>query len=374
MEELNKTYVVTIGQDASILEPTSEGFSRAVSYSKEVHHLHVLVVARKIKNKTIEDGNFSAQAIQSIFSIPRAFFDVYTKIKKAKMSGHNIIVTSQDPFEVGLLSFLLAKVTHSKLHVQVHTDISSPYMRTENIRSRIQVRIADFILPRVNRLRVVSKRIQDFCIKKYRIPQENIDYIPMLYSQGLENQPPNSSAKERYIVMPARFVYFKRIPLALDAFACALSQGSRLRLKIIGRGPEVKKINDKIQKLQIADKVEILPWVDGPQHIYKNAYVTLITSCYEGWCRVANESVEAGVPVIMTDVGCAGGWLEDGSEGIVVPVEDKKAICEAILHIEKNEALHTALVEGCMQKKKTIQGFDSYVNEIVSSWKKTISQ
>ena len=100
----------------------------------------------------------------------------------------------------------------------------------------------------------------------------------------------------------------------------------------------------------------------------------IVTSLYEGWCRVASESVMNHIPVIMTDVGCAHEWLQDGKQGIVVPVQDKNALRVAISKVANNISFHDLLVAGCVEKAKTIPQFTEYAEKIVSSWQATIFQ
>ena len=44
----------------------------------------------------------------------------------------------------------------------------------------------------------------------------------------------------------------------------------------------------------------------------------------------AVEAALLGKPVIMTDVGCAGEFIIDGKNGIIVPVRDADAMADAL--------------------------------------------
>ena len=69
---------------------------------------------------------------------------------------------------------------------------------------------------------------------------------------------------------------------------------------------------------------------------YKSFDICVISSNYEGWNRVAIEAMAAGLPVVMTDVGCAGEVVRNGEDGIVVPVRDQGALRDAIIRLYRN--------------------------------------
>ena len=71
------------------------------------------------------------------------------------------LVTTQDPFETGLIAWLIAKKTKAKLQLQIHTDFLSPYFAKESILNKIRVLIAKFILPKADCIRAASLRISD---------------------------------------------------------------------------------------------------------------------------------------------------------------------------------------------------------------------
>ena len=289
-----------------------------------------------------------------------------------------VLISTQDPFEIGLIGFFLSQITRVAFHVQVHTDISSRYMQRESIRARIQVFIANFVLKKANRIRVVSKRIKDFCVNAYKIKNEKIDYIPMMYGDLNKNIDNSGDIKpeKKILLVPTRFVPLKRVPYIVDAFTSAVNvkQDDSTQLYIVGNGPNQDEIFEAIKKNSISHRVKIIPWVSDMNFLYKNAYAVLVASLYEGWCRVASESVMHHVPVIMTDVGCANEWLEDKKQGLIVPVADKNAFISAITDIINKEDLHRSLVLGCITKSQTIPSFSSYTKQIVTSWIETISQ
>ena len=63
------------------------------------------------------------------------------------------VVTTQDPFECGLAGFLIARIFRARLHIQIHTDVMSPYFANESTLNRVRVLIAKFLIPRASGIR-----------------------------------------------------------------------------------------------------------------------------------------------------------------------------------------------------------------------------
>lgn len=370
-----KIHLVILGQDASILDESSESAQRTSIYAQSFSAINVYVFAKKVPKKESKYNNVSVFGSSTILESLFTFIRIYKDIQGLKKGG-TVLISTQDPFELGLVGLLLSRITRALLHVQVHTDISSQYMQKESVRARVQIFIARLVLKRANRIRVVSRRIKEFCINLFKVCGEKIDCVSMVYGDLHKNVDNLTDIKpeKKIFLVPTRFVSLKRVPYIVDAFTLALKQDDSTQLCIVGSGPNEKEIIKAIKENNISHKVVIIPWVSDMSSLYKNAYAVLVASLYEGWCRVASESVMHHVPVIMTDVGCANEWLEDRKQGIVVPVEDKNAFVSAIVDIVNKEGLHDALVSGCIAKSQTIPSFGSYAKQVVMSWTKTISQ
>lgn len=380
MEEIienKKLHLIILGQDASLLDESSQAAQRTKVYSRFFSGINVYVFARKIIGNKKEYSNVSVFGFSTILQSLYAVFKIYKDIQNLKKEGVDVLVSTQDPFGIGFLGFIISKIHNLPFHVQVHTDISSKYMQNESIRSHMQILFAKFVLKKADRIRVVSRRVEEFCIQEYSILRKIIDYIPMVYkdiqvdTNFLENNP---FSRRRVFLVPARFVSLKRIPYLIDAFAEVAKKDQSVLLQIVGKGPEEKNILHAIERNSLTGRVEIISWTDNIMSLYRNSYVTIVTSLYEGWCRVVTESVMNHTPVIMTDVGCAHEWLENGKQGIIVPIEDKNALTLAMSRVLENTSLHETLVRGCIEKAATIPLFDQYVKELVFSWQATISQ
>jgi glycosyltransferase involved in cell wall biosynthesis len=97
-----------------------------------------------------------------------------------------------------------------------------------------------------------------------------------------------------------------------------------------GGGPLEASLRQRAVDLALGEAVTWIPFSENVASIYAQIGTLVLASDYEGWARIVVEALACGIPVIMTDVGCAGEVLRDGIEGRVVPIGDRAALVQAM--------------------------------------------
>lgn len=129
--------------------------------------------------------------------------------------------------------------------------------------------------------------------------------------------------------------------------------------KIIGSGPEKKRLDDLILNLQLNDNVKILGNIEHCQDLYglmKSSKILVLPSVREGFGLVVIEANAAGLPVITTrhKNNAAKDLIVDGVNGLFAE-PDPRSIADKII-----QAL---AAKGTMRPKKDI---DSYSWQVVT--------
>lgn len=120
----------------------------------------------------------------------------------------------------------------------------------------------------------------------------------------------------------------------IDAFNMALQKEPKLRLTLVGEGPEKAKIQTKIHELNLGKSIILEGYQSNPISYYKRAKATLLTSLYEGFPNVLVESIAVGTPVISFN--CPSGPLdiiEPNINGILVEHLNVQGIADAIINV-----------------------------------------
>lgn len=141
----------------------------------------------------------------------------------------------------------------------------------------------------------------------------------------------------------------KGLPYLLRAIS--LMQ-TRLGIVVIGSGSDADSIDRCASRWAITDRVRRTGWVRQdalPMH-YQACDFLVIPSVStrlsrESWGLVANEAMMGGLPVVATDAvgAAAGGLIEDGVTGLVVPERDASALAAALDTLSSDPRLRKKL-------------------------------
>jgi len=382
--------IISISLDKKIFEENSATRQRQIEYGKLCRQMHIIVlgksgVAPKCRRDSLSEKVMAYEVSGNNF---KRFFGAYKLAKEIIIKEKSDLITAQDPFATGLLGWLLKRKFSIPLQLQVHTDFLSPYFRKESIKNRNFVLLAKFLIPKADGLRVVSERIKKSVVSCFRFHISRIFVLPIFVdAEKIKNAPVNADLRKKYpqfdfiILMALRFSREKNIGLAIDAMAeiCDANytnkhtndaNGKNIGLIIVGEGAEKKNIELKIKNLGLENNVILEKWNNDLVSYYKSADLLLLTSNYEGYGLVVAEAVAAGLPVVMTDVGCAGELVIDGESGLVVSIGDRSKLKEAISKIIANKPLYQQLKNGAEKSSANFISKDKYLDLYKKSWEK----
>lgn len=142
----------------------------------------------------------------------------------------------------------------------------------------------------------------------------------------------NIDRKERKIVSVARLSPIKGMSYLIKAMV-RMKDAS---LVVIGDGPERKRLEMLSRNLGLSDRVSFTGWLSDRSRIVdhlRQATVFVLPSLSEGLPRVLIEAMACGLPVVATNVGGIPEVVRDGTNGLLVPPRDEKALSKAIEHV-----------------------------------------
>ncbi len=369
--------VLTIGTEKRIFEDGSAVQDRVISHGSIVEELHIICFTGKgFQEKRISPNVYvyPTNSISKVFWIVDALsFSKFFLPKKID------IVSAQDPFESGLVAFLMARKLKAKFHIQVHTDFLNPYFFKESFLNKIRVIMAKFLLPRASGVRVVSERIKRSIVVN-RLSSINTPVVlpiritdPSFYGNGdknfLRKKYPDF---ENFILMVGRLEKEKNVSLALQSFAEALKSLEKTALIIVGDGSLKESLKKRAGRLRIEDKVFFEGWREELKDYYESASIFLHTSRYEGYGMVFFEAGAAGLPIVSTNVGIV---EEVRSLGAVVFIADgdKERIADVIKKaLGSLPEVRAEAGKGKENILKTIISEEEYLKRYKMAWEKCL--
>ena len=163
------------------------------------------------------------------------------------------------------------------------------------------------------------------------------------------------------ILSIGRFCYQKNYDNIPDICRQVLEKGYKVCWYIIGFGSDEQLIRDKIKESGVENNVIILGKKSNPYPYIKRCDVYLQPSRYEGNSVTVREAQMLGRPVIVTAYPTASSQVEDGIDGIIVPLDNKgcaEGIAGALEKREKLSAIESALKQKDFGNASSIEVFN----------------
>jgi len=272
------------------------------------------------------------------------------------------IVFAQNQLSAGLPAMLVAKVTGCKFVIRIAGDSvwewvvqkcgvkegiddfqGKKYGALIELRRKIQrfvVRGADAIItPSIYFKKVVSGWVR------------NPDKIYVIYNGIDLDKPRNLGAKEKkdkVIFSAGRLAPWK----GFDVLVELMNDLPDWQLIIIGDGPEKDKLKKIIDQLNLGARVELIGSMPRERLLkYLNkAKVFVLNTSFESFSFQIVEAMNAGVPVVTTNIGNLPEIIDNGREGILVEPNNKKQIIEAVKKIEGDDYFRKTIINNAQKK------------------------
>jgi glycosyltransferase involved in cell wall biosynthesis len=147
-------------------------------------------------------------------------------------------------------------------------------------------------------------------------------------------------AEEDVVVLHVgRLIPHKAVDVLIRAAAEAATRVPRLRLLVVGSGPEEERLRALASELGVtASFAGHLP-DERLAEAYVAADVFALLSRRETWGVVVNEAAASGLPLLLSRaVGASADLLEPGGNGEVVPPDDVPAAADALVLLASDPA------------------------------------
>ncbi len=257
-----------------------------------------------------------------------------------------------------------------KIITTEHADLTSCLNNTNPFYAKIVLRLMKLCYPRANIVAAVSQGVADDLAHNLDLNTKSIEviYNPIVNDQlimlsELEVQHPFLNQKNvPLIISVGRLSVQKNYENLIDAFHLFLKH-SNANLLIIGEGPERLKLQNKIDELDLGDKVDLFGHTSNPYKYISRADLFVLSSLWEGLPTVLIEALACNTPIVSTD--CPHGpreILESGKWGSLVPIENSKALSDAMLDMIDNPITGLTNRANDFTSEKSIEKYINTIN------------
>ena len=159
----------------------------------------------------------------------------------------------------------------------------------------------------------------------------------------------------------------------IEALGC-LAHRSDWIATIAGHG-EVERARAQVNELGLNDRISVPGWLDQPavQRLLEASDIFLLPSLSEGVPMAILEAFSYGVPVIASSVNAIPEIVNDGRNGLLVPVSDLEALVRAITRLLDDTDLRLALGQQALRDHAANYELDAYFDRLQLLWRQVAS-
>jgi glycosyltransferase involved in cell wall biosynthesis len=308
----------------------------------------------------------------------------YRFIKQVKRDRPDVIVDVSGP-TLKVVNFLLISLFFSKKKRPKYIFFDhNPVQKLLSIsRHRfLYPFIASVAYRNVDYCASVSKELVISAAKEFSVPEKktgyiynpiNIDSIVRMSTNKVE-QPWFLDHRVPIIISCARLDPIQKDFLTLLKAFSLTRKKMDMRLVILGEGPQQPDLLKTAEELGIDKDVWFVGYDKNPYKYFAKGNIFILSTQFESFGLVLGEAMACGCPVISSD--CDFGpreVLENGKDGILVPVGDVGALSDAVLKMLSDEKLREELVKNGYERvkdfsmEKTLQSYEDLFTMVLGS-------
>lgn len=256
----------------------------------------------------------------------------------------------------GPLGYILGKIFRIPDVLSIHGgDIYDPSKKMSPHKSPVFSRVVRFILNRADRVVAQSTNTRDNTVKYYS-PVKEVGIIPLAFhppeivKQGRVKMGLDSDSF--YFITIGRLVKRKAIDTMLNALSGI--RNSRIKLLIVGDGPELEFLRNLTSQLGLDGRVTFTGYVDeSRKYSYlNNADAFIMTSLHEGFGIVFMEAMFAGLPIVCTNHGGQVDFLKNGENAFLIDVGDSDACRKSMMKVFTDRDIYRRMSANNRKKVK----------------------
>jgi glycosyltransferase involved in cell wall biosynthesis len=213
----------------------------------------------------------------------------------------------------------------------------------------------------------VARAVGDYLIVNNEVPKEKLTIIYNPVDIDKFFQPQGRLNEDFLVLSVCRLHPIKNLKLLISAVSEIYKRDTRIRLWLVGDGPERAALETMVIKEALSDVVTFCGFQNDPSAYYSQASAFVLPSFSEGHPVSMIEAMIAGVPVIATCIGGAKEIINEGENGWLMNPYDEKSLIDRLQFLmlmseEKRKKIVDTAREFALQSFSPLE----YNNRLVS--------
>jgi glycogen synthase len=299
----------------------------------------------RVEPLEIEDDDFVKWVMQLNFAMLEECMKlIASNINFDIIHGHDWLVAYcakvvKEVYKIPLVTTMHA--TEFGRNNGINTEIQRYIHSTEKYLAEISNKLivcSNFMLSQVSEIFEIKN-------DKVKIIPNGVEQVSCSKTDLYEFRKQYATVDEKIVFYIGRLVFEKGVQFLIKAIPKILETNYKTKFVIAGTGPMADELKHITKKLELEDKVLFTEYIEeeNKNMLYRAADVSVFPSLYEPFGIVALEAMEAGCPVVVSDVGGLAEIVEDGITGIKAIPGSDQSIADNIIKVLSNDELKTNL-------------------------------
>lgn len=262
------------------------------------------------------------------------------------------VITTTDPFELGIFGWLIAKRWKRPLVLEASERLYDHAFTDENDDNGYRAWFARFLLPRAERIRARSEQLRDMVARSVPGSGATIDVVPRyIDSTAFESSATSRLLAERYpqftffILVVAALGRGSGVDIALNAAANALRQYPKLGMIVVGDGPETERLAALATEKGLVGKVYFESMPDDIAPYLRSANMLIMPKAALLSEEILMSAAAAGLPVLVSKDAALADIFVDRTSAMVCAQNDVGCAIQAITLLMNDSLMRERLSE-----------------------------
>ena len=185
------------------------------------------------------------------------------------------------------------------------------------------------------------------------------------------------TGERRHIIATGRMTAAKNHKSLIEAFS-RIADKIDDDLYIYGDGALFEQTQALVNELGLENRIHLPGSVNDVADKIKGARVYVLSSIFEGMPNALLEALAMGVPCISTDCPCGGPHtvIEDGVNGILIPINDTDALAEKLIYAYENPDVMEQMGKNarersdCFRSDRVYAEWRGFIEKLIENKKK----
>lgn len=280
------------------------------------------------------------------------------KLFKSIESRYNIVHLHSPIVPVIKTNLPILTTFHSLCRARVRRipyDIHNFYSLMERLQYIYLSSLELKILKLSNKITTVSQ-INAKDLNQYGIKQNKIIIIGNGVDENFFSPEKQIENEDRYITYVGRITSVKGLFTLIKCAGYVLKEYPNVKFLLAGEGPLRNLLEKKVRDMGLQRKILFLGHATKEKlaQLYRNAYVHIISSKYEGLPNVLLEAMSSGLPIVATAVGGNLEVISSGVNGFLVSPQDPLKMAKIVIKLLNDTKLRNKIGK---KARKTIEKY-----------------